>query len=390
MYRQNIANKIYANDIKRNNDYALFLHVLKYVKNAMGINENLAQYRIRKKSISSNKFYMLKPYITILHDFENLNILFSFICVFTHIFIRIFFKYKYTKIKYNISIKNNIDESYLSSINVYSYNKCLLSANPPHISVDKENIKRALKLSKCFMARYTTDFDCGFETPWFYVIKDKVIDLKELNGNNRYNINRGLKYFYVQRINGNIEEINEIYRIYKKASERYTKFVPISRLNFIKNAIRDFEKDVYYGVYNKENNLLCGYTSIREQNNTASFNTMKLDHDYFRFGVSYALIYCVVDIYLTQKQFKYIHNGERSIRHETEMQDFLIKRLRFRKAYVNLHIEYKFPFGLVIKICYPFRKLFKKIPGILFHNINSLLFQEKIAREAKKLFSFKI
>jgi glycosyltransferase involved in cell wall biosynthesis len=97
MYRQDLANKIYANDIKRNNDYALFLRVLKYSENAMGMKESLAQYRIRKKSISSNKFYMLKPYITILHDYENLNIILTFVYVFTHIFIRMFFKYKHIK-----------------------------------------------------------------------------------------------------------------------------------------------------------------------------------------------------------------------------------------------------------------------------------------------------
>jgi hypothetical protein len=282
--------------------------------------------------------------------------------------------------------KKRAVEDFLNAIKVYSYHKCLLSANPPHVGIDTENIKLALRLSKCYMARYTTDFDCKFETPWYYVVRDSPIDLKELGGTNRYNINHGFKYFYVKNIDNNIENVNELYRIYKKASERYANFVAVDEHDFINNTMNSFETNVYYGVYYKETDLLCGYASIKEKDNVAAFNTMKLDQEYFRFGLSYVLIFSIVDVYLTQKQFKYIHNGERSIRHDTEMQDFLIKRLGFRKAYANLHVKYKFLFNLVIKTCYPFRGVFNKLPGIVFHNIGSLLLQEKIARETNRLF----
>jgi hypothetical protein len=236
------------------------------------------------------------------------------------------------------------------------------------------------------MARYTTNFDCGFETPWYYVICNVPIELEKLNQANRYNINHGLKYFYVKKIDNNIENVKDIYKIYKKASERYTNFKPVNESDFIKNTINSFESNMYYGAYFKENNLFCGYTSIKEYDNVASFNTMKFDHDYFKFNLSYALIFCVVNIYLKEKRFKYIHNGERSIRHETGMQDFLIKRLGFRRAYTNLILKYKFPFSLLIKICFPFRELFNKLPGILFHNVSSLLLQEQLARETNRLF----
>jgi hypothetical protein len=262
-----------------------------------------------------------------------------------------------------------------------------LSANPPHIGIDKENMKLALHLSTCYMARYTTNFDCGFETPWYYVICDAPIDLKKLNSANRYNINHGLRHFYVQKIRKNLENVRELYRIYKKSSERYTNFTPVSESDFIEAAINSFESNVYYGAYYKNNNLLCGYTSVKEQANVASFNTMKLDQAYFKFGLTYVLVFWVTDIYLKQKKFKYIHNGERSVRHDTEMQDFLIKRLSFRKAYTNLHMEYKFFLGLLIRICYPFRKLFNKLHGILFHNVSALLLQEQIAQETNRFFT---
>lgn len=98
MYNQEVVGKVYAKDIKKNNDNALFYPVLKKCNNAMGIPVCLALYRIRKGSISRNKFKMIKPYITVLHNFEGHNILISYFCVLTHFLIKILFKYKSIKI----------------------------------------------------------------------------------------------------------------------------------------------------------------------------------------------------------------------------------------------------------------------------------------------------
>jgi glycosyltransferase involved in cell wall biosynthesis len=97
MYNQNVVGKVYANDIKKNNDNALFYPVLKRCKNAMGIPSCLALYRIRRGSISRNKFKMIKPYIIVLHEFEGHNIILSYFCVLTHFIIKILFKYKSIK-----------------------------------------------------------------------------------------------------------------------------------------------------------------------------------------------------------------------------------------------------------------------------------------------------
>jgi glycosyltransferase involved in cell wall biosynthesis len=385
VYRQDKEKKIYCNDIKKNNDHALFLRVLKKCKNARGLPEMLALYRIRKNSISRKKLQIIKPYIVVLHEFEHINILYSFFCLFTHFIIKLFFKY--SKIPVFSKSEMVAAEDFLNCSNVYSYHKCLLSSNPPHIVMTRNGIRLALRLSKNYFARYTTDFDCEFETPWYYVLRDKPIKLEALNRNNRYNINRGAKYFYIQKIEFSVENIDELYRIYKKAHERYINFKVLRKSSFINNTIKSFESNAYYGVYYKSNNLLCGYASIQEKGNVANFNTIKIDHDYFKHGISYILIFSIANFYLIKKQFKYIHNGERSIRHDTEMQEFLIKRLEFRKAYAHLHVEYKPLFGLLVKICYPFRNIFKMLPGVLFHNVSSLLLQEQIARETNKLFT---
>ena len=94
MYNQNVTGKIYAEDIKKNNDHALFLRVLKKCNNAMGMKEVLSQYRIRKGSISSKKSAIIKYYIQVIHDFEKKPLVFAWFCVFTHVVIKTFFKYR--------------------------------------------------------------------------------------------------------------------------------------------------------------------------------------------------------------------------------------------------------------------------------------------------------
>ena len=50
------------------------------------------------------------------------------------------------------------------------------------------------------LARWTTDFDCGYETNWWYVIKDKPFDIGALKAKRRYEINKGIKNFDVKII----------------------------------------------------------------------------------------------------------------------------------------------------------------------------------------------
>ena len=94
MYNQSKLGKVYAQNIKKNNDHALFLRVLKKCKNGCGLPMILAQYRIRKGSISSKKSTIIKYYIKVVHEFEKQPLVIAIFCVFTHVFIKLFFKYR--------------------------------------------------------------------------------------------------------------------------------------------------------------------------------------------------------------------------------------------------------------------------------------------------------
>lgn len=60
MYDTSKVGKVYMPEIRKRQDWALWLSMLKKVPYALGIQENLAIYRDRSKSISSNKLDMIK------------------------------------------------------------------------------------------------------------------------------------------------------------------------------------------------------------------------------------------------------------------------------------------------------------------------------------------
>ncbi len=60
IYNKDNLGKIFMPLIKKRQDYALWLKILKIENRAFGLNLELAKYRIRKSSMSKNKFEMLK------------------------------------------------------------------------------------------------------------------------------------------------------------------------------------------------------------------------------------------------------------------------------------------------------------------------------------------
>ncbi len=60
IYNRDILGKIYMPEIRKRQDYGLWLKILKSEKYAFGLSDVLAKYRLRNNSISNNKVEMLK------------------------------------------------------------------------------------------------------------------------------------------------------------------------------------------------------------------------------------------------------------------------------------------------------------------------------------------
>lgn len=77
MYSVRKLGKFKIPDIRKRNDYVLWLAILKKEQYAVGMPDILLQYRVRKNSLSSNKFGLIKYHWYIYRKVEKLNPLYS-------------------------------------------------------------------------------------------------------------------------------------------------------------------------------------------------------------------------------------------------------------------------------------------------------------------------
>lgn len=266
------------------------------------------------------------------------------------------------------------------------YNHAMIPSTPPNIVPDLSPLKDGtiwkLEGKRILLTRWTSDFDCGKETNWWYVIADKPFNLQSIKAKRRYEINKGLNNFEVRKINP-ADYTEDIYEIQVAAFSAYPeKYRPtVDHDSFIEN-VSHWEKENVYGAFYKENGKLCGYSYITIKSNFINFDVLKTIPSYEKFGLNAALVYRLVDDcneLLSNGGF--ICDGERSINHETAFQDYLEKYFNFRKAYCTLNIAYNPKIKWLVKMLYLFRKLLLKFDNISkIHLVNALLKMEHIIR----------
>lgn len=88
MYDQSKLGKYEVPLIKKRNDYALWLRMLKDTPYCLGMQEVLATYRIRSNSVSSNKLIQAKYHWQLYHDIEALGTIRSVFYLFCWAFVK--------------------------------------------------------------------------------------------------------------------------------------------------------------------------------------------------------------------------------------------------------------------------------------------------------------
>lgn len=269
------------------------------------------------------------------------------------------------------------------------YNHAAIPATPPHETPDTLPIENGSiwKMGGVMLSRWTTEFDCGHETSWWYVIKDTEFDISKLKAKRRYEIKKGIKHFDVKKIvAANYAE--ELYSVQTAAYSAYPKkYRPsVDRKEFI-SSVQHWDCYVCIGVFERGSEKLCGYALLlKERENYVSFRVMKTNPEYEKNGVNAALVEGILrhfNSFLTHGG--YICDGERSINHETAFQDYLEKYFGFRKAYCKLHITYNPKLDWMIRLIYPFRWFFIKLDKIgIIHQVNAVLRMEEIVRKCNE------
>lgn len=233
------------------------------------------------------------------------------------------------------------------------------------------------------LARWTTDFDCGYETNWWYVIKDKPFDISELKAKRRYEINKGKKNFDVKEINP-LEYLESLFEITKSAYSGWDKkYRPTVEKDTFYDEVKRWNWYKVFGVFSNDTDKLCGYALLSKKGKYVGFNVLRVCPEYERLGANAVTVATILELHESfLLNGGYICDGERSISHETAFQDYLEKYFSFRKAYCKLYLQYNPKIKWIIKMLYPFRKVFKRFDNIgLVHQINSLFKMQNIINE---------
>ena len=265
------------------------------------------------------------------------------------------------------------------------YNHAAIPMSAPHENVNITTVKDGSiwkMIGSPLFACWTTDYDCGYETNW-YVVKDTPFDIAELKAKRRYEINKGVKNFRVEKINP-IEHKEELYFVQVDAFSAYPdKYRPkVDKAEFFRS-IDQWCGFSIFGCFSNETGELTGYALLAEESNSyIDFKVMKTKPMFEKYAVNAALVEGVLRHYDNfLRNGGYICDGSRSINHETAFQDYLEKYFLFRKAYCHLHIEYNPKIKWLIKILYPIRKILSKVDNIGgIHQVNSVLRMEEICR----------
>lgn len=233
------------------------------------------------------------------------------------------------------------------------------------------------------LACWSSDFDCGYETNWWYCIKDNAFDISKLKSKHRSMINKGKKFFDVKKIIP-ADYAEELYKVQVAAFSAYpAKYRPkVVKSIFLKGISAPGKTGQVYGVFFRETGKLVGYSLIQNHLEYANLCVQKTNPNYEKYQINAALICGMMEDYSNKLgQNYYICDGSRNIAHETHFQDYLEKYFGFRKAYCRLHIHYRPIVKIVVKGLFPFRRYIKKMDDIgIFHKINAVLMMEQIVR----------
>lgn len=268
------------------------------------------------------------------------------------------------------------------------YIQAAIPSTAPHIDVDIEPVKNGSIWDldgKPVMARWTTDWDCGHETEWWYCIKDTPFDISALKSKRRYEINKGNKNFSVTEIYPS-DYGDELFKVTSAAYETYpASYRPHIDHDTFVAGVSSWHYYKVYGAFLAESGELCGYACLLKDDIYINFAVLKADPDKEKLAINAAIVdKILVDHEEFLKTGGYICDGARSIQHETAFQDYLEKYFEFRKAYCRLRVVYKPAMKIAVGICFPFRGILKKFDGLsVVRKVNALMRMEEINRSFK-------
>lgn len=233
------------------------------------------------------------------------------------------------------------------------------------------------------MIRNTYDFDTKEETSFWFVIKDSLEYISELPFSARRNIRISWRKYNFQRVRKEII-LNECYEILTSRQRTYKYKSAITTRKEFECLLNEYESESdidYWIAESKETGKIVAFSINRVKHDSCEYDMMSClpealkDRSYPYYG----LINEMNTYYLAELGLEYVSDGSRSITEHSNIQEFLMHNFKFRKAYCKLKVHYKWWFGVIIKVLFPFRNI------IPFRNVKAILKMEEHSRVSKQI-----
>lgn len=225
------------------------------------------------------------------------------------------------------------------------YKRGLVSMAPPYrnIIVDAKTLFKTYK--NAFYIRWDSDFDKSDSKNYWHVIKDGEFVLDSLPGKSRNAIRKCLKNCEIKQVDCRYIIENGGYDVYVSEYVRYQRKghpSPVKSLETWSEGMRQAEangQEFWGGVYE---NKIIAYSICLKKEKHVDLVTWKVDYErYNLLYPSYGLVYKMCEYYLNQESVLYVSDGGRSLTQHSNVQNFLIDKFRFRKAYTKLNVAFR-------------------------------------------------
>ena len=246
----------------------------------------------------------------------------------------------------------------------------------PRLTPSEE--RKLLKESGALALRYTPPVPPGTETPFWYVVCPHYA-FDDLSAKMRNQVRRGRSRCAVERLAPETLA-EEGWACLRAARAHYGEGAPEEEA--FRREIRaqgepPFE---FWGV--RVGGVLGAYAICVVEGDRVALSVLKIDPAFFDAYPAYALMDALLEHHVA-REGRVMSNGARSVSHETNFQDFLLK-FGFGQQYCALRLAYTPLLALAVRGLYPWRGLLR---GKGLAQGRSLMFQEEIARSTAPLWS---
>lgn len=249
------------------------------------------------------------------------------------------------------------------------------SPKPEAVALPEPEAQELLKKSGTLFLRYfTRTFD---EPTAFWYTACREYRFEKLSGDMRRKIRRARERCEVRQVDAGWMSTHA-YACYAAAFGRYANAWPEPRETFEK-VCREAAGGPFEFWAAFVDGALAAFTKVVIGGDYAAAVVTKLHPDFLRYRPGYALRDSLLTTYVA-RQGKPVTDGFRSVAHETQQHDHLMK-FGYQRVFCDLQIIYRPAVRTFVRFCYPFRSLIDRIPATQpTAHLRSLLRQEQMRR----------